>query len=356
MKIFFRNIFLLVNILVAIAMVITYLVPYADPRSLWVIPMFGLFQLYLLLINLAFIVCWLLFNRKLALVSMVVLLFGFGNIGNFIRFSPRRSPEYNGIKILSYNVHHFYSYFQGKKKDTSVLRFIAAQEADIICLQETALQRKGELSYHNLKNSFPGIKHCHLAHMNQSGGPVTFTRFPIINMGEIKFDGTNNMVIYTDILYLKDTMRIYNCHLQSFGILKEEYSIVDSLSFEAEKIMEARTLGGKLKRGNSKRAEQVKILSEHIKNCPYERIIVCGDFNDIPNSYTHSRMKRLLNDSFVGSGTGTSNTFRHKIAPFRIDYVFHSDHFKSYNYTRHRVDYSDHYPVTVFLKHKNRND
>jgi len=349
MRKLFRNTIFIANILFALALGLTYLVPYANPQKLWFFPLIGLFQLYLFFINLVFVVFWLFFRKKYFLISTVIVVLGIGNIGNFIRYSPRSTHHKEGIKVLTYNVHHYNSYFVKRKKDTAILDFIAGQNADIICLQENRLQKKGELNPVKLKSRFPGIKHCQLAHMSAWGGPVTFSRFPILNMGEIRFKESSNMVIFCDIKVEKDTMRVYNCHLQSFSIYKEEYSLLDSLSFESEKILEAKTVGGKLRRGNSKRSFQVKILSDHIKSCPYEKIIVCGDFNDIPNSFTYSKISNLLNDSFKGSGTGTSNTFRYPIAPFRIDYVFHSDHFKSYNYIRHKVNYSDHYPVSVLL-------
>ena len=91
-------------------------------------------------------------------------------------------PE-QGIKVLSYNVLQFYSYLENRNVDYTVLDFIADQHADIICLQETKLQRKGELNPIKLKSRFPGIVHCQLAHQNMWNGPVTFSRFPIINMG-----------------------------------------------------------------------------------------------------------------------------------------------------------------------------
>lgn len=349
MRRFIRNGLLLINILFALALLSTYLVPVISPKKLWIFPFLGLFQLYFFLINSAFLVFWLVVKWRFSFISMFCLLIGFNNIGHFIRYTPRKIQPQAGIKVLTYNVHSFYSYFESKKRDVGILEFIASQKADIICLQETKLQKSGELNPIRLKSRFPGINHCQLAHMSPWGGPVTFSRFPIINMGEIRFSASTNMAIFTDIKYNDDTLRVYNCHLQSFSILKKEYSIVDSLSFESQKLKEAKTIGGKLKRGNSKRSDQIKILAEHIKQCPYKQIIVCGDFNDIPNSYTYSKIDQLLEDAYIGSGSGTSNTFRFPIAPFRIDYVFHSRQFKSYNYTCHKVGYSDHYPVSAVL-------
>ncbi|MBN2806343.1 MAG: endonuclease/exonuclease/phosphatase family protein, partial [Prolixibacteraceae bacterium] len=260
------------------------------------------------------------------------------------------SAEQKGIKVMSYNVLHFYSYLEakGKKDEGTIIDFIAAQNANIICLQETKLQKKGDLNPLKLKALFPGINHLQLAHQSKWGGPVTFTSFPIVNMGELRFNDTNNMVIFTDLIIHSDTVRVYNCHLQSYGIRAEDYTIIDTLSFQQEQFREVKQLGRKLREAYEQRSIQIKKLKNHIEVCPYP-VIVCGDFNDTPVSYTYQTMRSLLNDAFIEAGRGVSNTYRGKLPPFRIDYIFYSDHFKASQYKRPRVTYSDHYPVTVHL-------
>lgn len=263
-------------------------------------------------------------------------------------YGKQNITEEEGIKVLSYNVLHFYSYLSGNKGENSILDFIGSQNANIICLQETKLQKKGDLNPLKLKAHFPGIVHCQLAHQSDWGGPVTFTSFPIVEMGEIRFENTNNMVIYTDIKTPKDTIRVYNCHMQSYGIRPQDYSIIDTLGFEDRKLREVKQIGLKLRDAYKQRAAQIKELKEHIEACPYPTI-VCGDFNDTPVSFSYQNMHSILNDSFEKSGQGVSTTYRGKLPPFRIDYIFYSDHFKAYNYKRHLVEYSDHYPISATL-------
>jgi endonuclease/exonuclease/phosphatase (EEP) superfamily protein YafD len=230
-----------------------------------------------------------------------------------------------------------------------ILDFIAAQDANIICLQETKLQKTGDLNPLKLKAHFPGIIQCQLAHQSTWNGPVTFTSYPIVKMGEIRFEDTNNMVIFTDVKKEEDTLRIYNCHLQSYGIRPHDYLMIDSMSFENIKYGEVKKIGLKLRDANKRRSKQIVRLKSHIEKCTYPTI-VCGDFNDTPISYTYSRMRLFMNDAFVDSGSGISTTYRGKLPPYRIDYIFYSDDFRAFNYRRHRVTYSDHFPVSALLK------
>ncbi|MCF8360080.1 MAG: endonuclease/exonuclease/phosphatase family protein [Prolixibacteraceae bacterium] len=349
MKKIIRYIALVVNIIIAVALVLAYFVPETDPRVFWPGSLLGLAYPLLIIINACFIVFWGIFHWKYLFVSFIAVALGFAVHTTYFRYPVNVEDESAGIKVLSFNVQHFYSYLEGKKNDESVLNFIAAQEAHIICLQETKLQRRGNLNPLKLKVWFPGIVHCQLAHQSQWGGPVTFTSFPIVHMGEIRFDDSSNLVIYTDVNTGIDTIRIYNCHLQSFGINDEEKAILDSISLKNRQVDKIRNLTRKLRDAYILRATQVDRLVGHIKSCPYP-VIVCGDFNDTPVSYTYRKISSVLTDSFVESGKGISGTHRNRLLPFRIDYIFYSHHFESHHYKRHRVNYSDHYPVTAVLE------
>lgn len=324
--------------------------PKVDPEVFWLTSFLGLGYIYLLVVNIAFVILWLIFYWKYLFLSLITLLVGINIHQRTFNYGGDTTTN-EGIKVLTYNVLHFYSFLEDRTAENTVLDWIASQEADIICLQETKLQKKGDLNPLRLKKRFPGIVHCQLAHQGAWSGPVTFSKYPILKMGEIRFEDSNNMVIYTDVKIETDTLRIYNCHLQSYGIKEEDYSIIDSLGFQNEKLQEAKQLSLKLRDAYKRRASQVKQVKAHIEACAYP-IIVCGDFNDTPMSYTYNEINEVLTDSFVESGKGVSTTYRGKLPPFRIDYVFHSEDFVASGYKRHLVEYSDHYPVSAILTRK----
>jgi len=80
-------------------------------------------------------------------------------------------------------------------------------------------------------------------------------------------------------------------------------------------------------------------------------VIVCGDFNDTPVSYTYRKMKSGLKDAFVNIGAGTGNTYLGSFPSFRIDYIFHSQQFKTIDFERIEARLSDHYPIICHLEY-----
>ena len=71
---------------------------------------------------------------------------------------------------------------------------------------------------------------------------------------------------------------------------------------------------------NKNRAHQAEEIQRHIDGSPYP-VILCGDFNDTPLSYTYRQLSRKLTDSFIEKGRGIGNTYIGGFPSFRIDYV-----------------------------------
>ena len=104
-----------------------------------------------------------------------------------------------------------------------------------------------------------------------------------------------------------------------------------------------------LKNSALERQKQVEILTAHVAQSPYP-VIICGDFNDPPASYSYRRVRGNLKDAFVEAGSGRSATYKiGKIASLRIDNIMYSDFFRAYNYSSPRVYISDHFPVICRL-------
>ena len=158
------------------------------------------------------------------------------------------------------------------------------------------------------------------------------------------------MIIFTDLLINSDTIRVYNCHLQSYRLREAEINTIDSIDFNnhpktKEKLM---VLSLKFKEALIKRAEQAATLREHLNKSPYP-VIVCGDFNDTPVSFTYRTVKGDLEDSFTQSGKGTANTYHGKLPSFRIDYILYSPIFISFNFKVSSINHSDHFPISCDL-------
>lgn len=348
MKNFFSKFGFTLNIGAAFLLLLAYLAPFVPPDFFWPISFFGLAYPYLVLINFIFLLIWILQRSKRLLLPLITLLLGFYNFTNTFQLIPRTQSRDHGIMVLSFNVHGFKSDLRNIRTNApKVLEYFKSTGAEIICLQEATLSKKGSLSPQGIKDALPGINHYQLASTSSYAGSITFSKYPIINMGEIRFSGSSNLVLFSDIrIGDRQTIRVYNCHFQSYSIDPDDYSIIDSLGTGSnnKQINEARKISYKLKTGFKLRAIQARKIADHIRQCPYP-VIVCGDFNDTPVSYAYSTVRGDLKDAFVEAGWGISNTYNGILPSFRIDYILCNQKFVVMNYSRDRVFLSDHFPV-----------
>jgi endonuclease/exonuclease/phosphatase family metal-dependent hydrolase len=329
---------------------------YVNPEKSWFFAFFGLGYPFLLLGNLLFVVFWILKKKKFFLVPLIAILIGWSYISSLMQISLKKTDlakiEEPVFSIISYNVRLFDVYDWNKEENTSgkIFEFINSQSPDFICFQEYYTKPNGQISESKVLELLHSDYGAHINYTNENSksnyGIATYSRYPIVNRGVIQFSNSTNSSIYTDIVFDSDTVRIFNCHLQSIRFNRDNYSFISNSKElnDEQRIKEIRDISSRLRDAFVKRAGQAKILSQHIKNSPYP-VIVCGDFNDVPVSYTYQIIKEDLNDSFTEAGTGIGNTYLGKFPSFRIDYILHSDDIKCVDYDIPRVELSDHYPV-----------
>ncbi|MCK9413996.1 MAG: endonuclease/exonuclease/phosphatase family protein [Prolixibacteraceae bacterium] len=324
------------------------------PDTFWPAAFFGFLFPYLLLINLLFIGFYALLKSRKLLLSLSIILIGYQHLFNFIQPIPHFGTGVGGMKILSFNVHYFAKDLSRKQADhPKLIEYLRSVNADIICLQETRILKSGKLSPEAIRDALPGIKYYHLGHSKANAGPMTLSKFPIVRLGEIRFERSANMVLFSDIVVRPgDTIRVYNCHFQSYKITPEDYSLTDpeKSGTNEQQLKEARLISKKMILAFTFRARQARTVAAHIGNCPYP-VIVTGDFNDTPLSYTYHVLDKHLKDAFQEAGFGISNTYTAFLPLFRIDYILHSQRFNTVHYQSDPVGLSDHFPVTAVLEY-----
>ena len=349
MKNLLKILLLVFNIIAVLALIMAYLSGYISPVKWWIPSFFGLAYPVIVLVNIAFVVLWLIISPRYLLISLVALLAGWGFLSRFVQLNEK-NIEKGDIKVLSYNVQHFFGNGNEQQKETAleITNFLKEQEADIICLQEVRLRHNSIFNLAETIKELDFIHHYQFARSSTTYGSVTLTRYPIIYMGEIRFDDSRNISIYTDLKINDDTLRVYNVHLQSYQIDPLRFSIIDSGIDEEADLKEVKELGSRFKIGFERRARQVEILQEHIKSSPWP-VIVCGDLNDTPASFSYQQLRKGLTDAFQSSGSGIGRTYVGKLPSFRIDYIFHSPGYVSFNFKTHEFRESDHLPVSAEL-------
>lgn len=356
MRKFVRNILLFINLGIAAFLPVTYFSAHISPASSWIFAFIALVYPFILLLNLFFIIFWLIFKKWFFLISLCCILLGWNSLQKYFQVQIRsRDPlkSEKTIRVLTYNVRLF-NYYQWSKDTAAwqrIVDFVLAENPDIVCFQEFITLPGTRYDLDILKKKLAPRSYTHVYYTDRvprkvNFGMATFSKFPIIHKDIIDFEESLNGSICSDLVIDNDTVRIYNCHLQSIRLRRDYNDLLDSLIFNysEKQLDELKDLSVRMRQAYVQRAGQVNILTEHIKSSPYP-VIICGDFNDTPVSYTYYKLSGDMKDAFIESGSGVGNTFRGNLPYVRIDYILYSPVFHTFHYKTQKVNWSDHYPV-----------
>ena len=333
----------LFNIVLTVSTFIAYVLPFLAPNLFPILSVLTLFMPLFLILNALFFIYWGIQFKKRLILSGLVLLMGITFINKFYKFSAKEFPvEEKDFIVMSYNVRLF-NVFKWLERDNvpdKILEFINDKNPDILCIQEYSNSANIDLKVYRHKYIF--------MEGNQiKTGQAIFSKFPIIDQGNIVFPHSNNNVVFADIKKGKDIIRVYNMHLQSIKISPDVNEINENI--DAMDQGKSQKLIVRISKAFKQQQQQAEIIKEHKKDCPYP-IIICGDMNNSAFSYVYRSIKGKLKDAFEEEGLGFGATYKFKYYPARIDYIFASDKMKVKKYECFPdFENSDHFPIMATL-------
>lgn len=303
------------NLVLIVLTFIAYLLPFLAPKIFPLLSVFTLFMPLFFLANVLFFLYWAIQFKKRMILSGIVLLVGITFFNKFYKFSAKEFEESDkDFTVMSYNVRLF-NVFKWLDRDDipdTILEFINTENPDILCIQEFSNSANIDLKVYPYKFVLMEGKQI-------KTGQAIFSKFPIIEHGNIVFPKSNNNVVYADIKKGKDIIRVYNMHLQSIKISPDVNEISENIDVIDQQ--KSKFLFIRISKAFKQQQEQAAIFKEHEKNCKYP-IIICGDMNNSAFSYVYRSIKGKLKDSFEEAGVGFGATYKFKYYPARIDYIF----------------------------------
>lgn len=359
----FSSWFKVATLVCLVSLLLAYLCPFIHPGTFWLLPFFGLAYPIIFLFSLLFLIIWTIVKSKWAIVVLIVILIG-GKL--HFRMVATGSNEENAppieetLHLMSYNVRLFGLYNPDPSTAIatrdSIFSYIKAENPDVICFQEFYHQDKPtNFSTRETLRKILNTKDYHERYSHKLAGRKNFgvamlSKYPMVSKGDVAFfdgdDNDDNYCIFGDIVKGMDTFRIYSVHLQSIKFKKDDYAVFGDTTQNSEfKKSNVRLMLDKLRIAYPKRAEQALVVMKHIATSPYP-VIICGDFNDTPMSYTYSQFNKSLIDAFRNCSTGIGPTYAGRVPAGRIDYVFHSPNLNSVEFKIQHEIYSDHRAVS----------
>lgn len=333
---FFNRVIFVSNVVFSFLLLVGYLLPYIPPRVFPEISVLTLVLPALIILNLLFLVYWALLLKKHFLLSAVVLVLGFFQHATLYEFYGKSESAQGSFKIMSYNVRMFN--LNKPLKDLDIPQRISSlvhtEDPDIMLFQEYTSAVHFPMG--KFKHKYVKLK----GNRSNSFGLAIYTKYEIINKGSLDFPNSNNNGIFVDILKGRDTLRIYNLHMQSLALQPE----IGELRQENSK-----KLLGRLGAAFKQQQQQVEIFLAHQAKCPY-RIILGGDFNNTAFSFAYKKIRGDKLDAFEEAGSGFGRTFIFDFIPLRIDFLLCEDSVKVLDFKNFKQEYSDHYPILAKMK------
>ncbi len=333
---FIGKLFYIINIVVALLLLIAYGLPYLQPSSFPTLSILSIVVSPLIVLNIIFAVYWVLNFRKRFWLSFTVLIVGYLFSNSLFEISSEGNSEAfpKQLKILSYNVRLFNAYEKdnnAKQVSESFSRLLQNQNPDVICIQEYYADHQVDFS------AYP-YRFVYFKGKNKLGHAI-FSKYPLVNTGSFDFKNTYNNTIYSDLVVKGDTLRLYNIHLQSLGILPS----VDFLQQRGTERIKKR-----LSQSFVQQEKQVAEILQHQAENKYPTILT-GDFNNTAYSYIYKNLKQDLQDAFQQRGNGLGTTFYFNGYPLRIDFSLLSETFEIIAFDNVKESFSDHYPIVTHL-------
>jgi endonuclease/exonuclease/phosphatase family metal-dependent hydrolase len=326
--------------------------PYLDPDRFWIFSLLGLFFKIFVAVHIFLTVVFLIARiYPLVYFSLIMLLFCFSPVIHstaFHIFSNHHEMASDNLKVMTYNIDDM-GFFMRSSDTTAILETIKTESPDIVCFQEyytnyehkkSIVTRMEEMGYHYYYEYLTESPKPQIG-----AGQALFSKIPFQNIRPHPFPNTANGAFSADFNYRGNRFRLFNIHFQSITLRDHETKIPSSFNdFKSPQKDYYRMLFTKIMWGFQRRKAQVIKIKNEIKNTN-ENVILCGDFNDTPLSYTYHQMTEYLDDTFLKTNFGLGSTFAGRIPLQRIDYILVSPGIKPV-LTRvvHNAG-SDHFPV-----------
>lgn len=304
-------------------------------------------------------VLWLIFGSKkyTAIVCGAFLIVTFPQ---FLNVSPLSTSSdlkvgEKQLRLLTYNVANAVDMDSVKLGYSRSLSYVINSGADIVCLQEffgiNSGKNLGSQITQAQMDSLHAVYPYHIGGQNLED--KVYSKYPAKSVSGINWKARK----YFNYLLCKVNMdgyemHIINVHLPSYSLSKQQQQLASDLKNNPGTVIDennSRSLYRKLRDAFITRARAAHDIARIIDSIPGP-VIVCGDFNDVPNSYTWRTIKSAgMKDAYTEAGFGPMVTFNDNHFLFHIDQVLYrpKQGMRVLDISHGKSLSSDHYPLMV---------
>lgn len=359
------NLFLLGYIIATVLFLVASLTTYVNPANWWHVGFIGLLFPYLLLVLIVLTIICVFFRPKFALIGILAILLSYKNISSLFAIAPAKEfvmmKESKHVRVMTWNVRRFTPYYSDffdpeDNNLNAIVEEVENYDPDIICFQEfyTSVRKSRNLElFQKMGYKYYAFALLKSPNSSSNSGTIIFSRYPILKSyiydmpREISTHAEDPVA--ADILIGGDTIRVATFHMQSYGFLNRDYQDLYRIKSQADTGLKAsRNIYRKMRYAFTLRGMQADVLHEKMSSSPYP-VVLCGDLNDVPSSYSYVTIRGEFKDAFLEKGSGLGKTFMSGRSRFlswlptlRIDYIFVDPGLEVMQYRQVTRQLSDH--------------
>jgi endonuclease/exonuclease/phosphatase family metal-dependent hydrolase len=330
---------------------------------LWSVPsMITLFFPYLFIATFVAGVAWLISKKYIpAILAGATLMLCYPMSMDATPLSWSKSPKQgdNCFTLMTYNAMGMMDQENPDRENQYLrpLQYLIDSKADVICLQEVysiPARHKMSDAVNNLTDSlyklYPFI-------INGSSTDITIlSKYPVV-AGKLNSDQLRRCRLY-HLRINGERVDILSVHLASYQFSNDDKNIVsdiNSVHTAKHSLSEFKhKVSHKLSTAFKARAEEADIIRE-VADSLKGNVIICGDFNDVPCSWTYRTIKGDdFSDAYSKTGFGPLVTYNSHAFYFHIDQVLYRGDLEALNLIKDNIKSSDHYPLIATFRFNNK--
>lgn len=338
--------------------VVMLLVGYSDrlnPADHPLLSTMGITLPFFLLANLLFLFFWIVFKWRMVWIPVLGYLLAYVPISIYMPLNMVQDVPDGAIRLVSYNVCGYGGNYRYGDAVEMITRYLNEQEADIVCVQEDNDTWRRNV-FRAFEKFLPYNDTIVIANNARSFNAVGIhTRYPILKRERIDYRSVANGSAVWWLKVGDDTLIVVNnhfesCHLDTADRRQYRQMIKGQMPRDSVQA-ESKLLLLKLAEANAIRSRQIRKVLRYVEEHRQYPMVVCGDFNDHPISYSRHAIGEVLTDCFKETGRGIGLSYNQRAFSLRIDHVFCSKDIQPYNCKIDgKMDASDHNPVLCWLK------
>lgn len=262
-----------------------------------------------------------------------------------------KQHEENRLKftLMSYNILHTDDMRNPDSKTNRAVEYLLHSGVDVICMAELRnfspkeLRKASPMLIDSLIKAYPfraGLSSTDIKIMS---------KYPVDRMGITDADTQTRFDMFNVHFPGGHNLRVAMVHLPSYNLTEEERRVVSDMKSVDGAKQSVKELKGsilqKLRNSFRERARMAEKLRAAIDTVTGP-LIVCGDFNDVPASWTYNIiMGDDMHDAYTETNFGPTWTYNAHFFYFHIDQMLYRGPLKALKVRKGKINTSDHYPL-----------